>query len=62
MTHKGENYSVKIQKYYFCNETGFFTPIKIKYVYFSIVCVSRSVKGYYLIRLGFNLILDKNMG
>jgi len=21
MTHKGENYSVKLQKYYFCNGT-----------------------------------------
>jgi hypothetical protein len=25
MTHKGENYSVKLQKYYFCNGTGFTT-------------------------------------
>ena len=23
MTHKGENYSVKMQKYYFCNGTFF---------------------------------------
>ncbi|MDQ1252884.1 MAG: hypothetical protein QG646_2026, partial [Euryarchaeota archaeon] len=23
MTHKGENYSVKLQKYYFCNGTIF---------------------------------------
>ena len=23
MTHKGENYSVKLKKYYFCNETQY---------------------------------------
>jgi hypothetical protein len=26
MTHKGENYSVKMQKYYFCNGTSFVCP------------------------------------
>ncbi len=25
MVHKGENYSVKMQKYYFCNGTVFYT-------------------------------------
>jgi len=26
MTHKGEKYSVKLNKYYFCNGTRFFAP------------------------------------
>ena len=27
MIHKGENYSVKLQKYYFCNGTKYVIPI-----------------------------------
>jgi len=31
MTHKGENYSVKMQKYFFCNGTKFCSPEKVNF-------------------------------